>query len=255
MKSTTPIRDLTTAARAGLSGNWGKTIGVMVSYLILLVGVSLIPVAGWLMHLIFTAPLTVGMATYLLMTMRRGCYNPFSLLFSGFDCFGVSLRTALLVALKLVLWMLPLVVLAELGLFFVHRDPAAFPPKTLAALSAILLPLAKISYLMEHTNPLILLATGAVLFLSAVFFMILLQMRYGLALFVVADDPAVRARDAVRRGVELMKGNYWRLGLLWLRFIGWQILCVLTLGIGLIWLAPYFMAATTAFYDDLAKDG
>ena len=87
------------------------------------------------------------------------------------------------------------------------------------------------------------------------FFMILLQMRYGLALYVVADDPAVRARDAVRRGVELMKGNYWRLGLLWLRFIGWQILCVLTLGIGLIWLAPYFMAATTAFYDDLSTNG
>jgi uncharacterized membrane protein len=113
-----------------------------------------------------------------------------------------------------------------LAIAFVYHDPALSPPLTLLAL-------------------------GAILFLSMLFFMILLQMRYGLALYVVADDPAVRARDAVRRSVELMKGNYWRLGLLWLRFIGWQILCVLTLGVGFIWVAPYFMAATTAFYDDL----
>ena len=226
MKSTTPIRDLTAAARAGLSGNWGKTIGVMLAYFVLLTGVSLIPVAGPVMQFVFSAPMVVGMTAYLLATVRRQ-YNPFRLLFSGFNCFGTSFCTALLVMILLFVWMAPFVVLAVLAIVFVHPDPAVLPPLTL-------------------------LAMGAILFLSALFFMILIQMRYGLALFVVADDPSVRARQAVRRSVELMKGNYWRLGLLWLRFIGWQILCVLTLGIGFIWLAPYFMVATTAFYDDLA---
>ncbi len=227
MKSTTPIRDLTAAARAGLSGNWGKTIGVMVVYLILLTGVSLIPVAGPAMQFVFSAPMVVGMTTYLLATVRKQ-YNPFSLLFSGFNCFGTSLCTALLVLIILFAWMVPFVVSIVLVKVFVHPDPAVFPPLTMLALEAILI-------------------------LSAVFFMILLQMRYSLALYVVADDPAVRAREAVRRSVGLMKGNYWRLGLLWLRFIGWQILCILTLGVGFIWLAPYFMAATTAFYDDLTR--
>lgn len=232
MKSTTPIRDLTAAARAGLSGSWGKSIAVMFVYLVLQVGVSLIPVAGPLVQFIFSAPLAVGMIAYLLATVRRQ-YNPFKLLFAGFNCFGASLCTYLLVLLMLVVWTLPfgvLAVLAALAIAFVHPDPALFPPLTLLAL-------------------------GAVLFLGVLFFMILIQMRYGLALFVVADDPSVSARQAVRRGVELMKGNYWRLGLLWLRFIGWQILCVLTLGIGFVWLAPYFMATTTAFYDDLARNG
>jgi uncharacterized membrane protein len=227
MKSTTPIRDLTAAARAGLSGSWGKTIGVMLAYFILLVGVSLIPVAGPVMQFIFSAPLIVGMTMYLLATVRRQ-YNPFSLLFAGFNCFGAALFTALLVVILLFVWMLPFVALTVLVKFFVHPDPAVFPPLTLLALESILI-------------------------LSAVFLMILLQMRYGLALFVVADDPSANAWQAVRRGVELMKGNYWRLGLLWLRFIGWQLLCVLTLGIGLIWLAPYFMASTTAFYSDLTR--
>jgi uncharacterized membrane protein len=229
MKSTTPIRDLTAAARAGLSGNWGKTIGVMLVYFVLLVGVTLIPVAGSVVQFIFSAPLIVGMTVYLLATVRRQ-YNPFSLLFAGFNCFGAALCTSLLVLILLFAWMLPFVALTVLVKVFVHPDPAIFPPLTLLALEAILA-------------------------LNMLFLIILLQMRYSLALYVVADDPAVRARDAVRRSVELMKGNYWRLGLLWLRFIGWQILCVLTLGIGLIWLAPYFMVATTAFYDDLTRSG
>ena len=227
MKSSTPICDLTAAARAGLSGSWGKTIGVMLTYFVLLMGVSLIPVAGPVMQFVFAAPLIVGMTAYLLATVRRE-YNPFSLLFAGFNCFGTSFCTALLVLILLFAWMLPFFVLAVLAIVFVHPNPAVLPPLTQLAL-------------------------GAILFLSALFFMILIQMRYGLALFVVADVPDVRARQAVRRGVELMKGNYWRLGLLWLRFVGWQILCVLTLGIGFIWLAPYFMAATTAFYDDLTR--
>jgi len=220
MKSSTPIRDLTAAAREGLTGNWGKSIGVMVVYFILLFGVNLIPVAGSILQLIFSAPLVVGMTAYFLATVRKNL-NPFSLLFAGFNCFGTALCTYLLVSLILLAWMIPFGILAGLLLFICH---VASP-----LLWALLI--------------LIMIAT-----------MIPLQMRYGLALYVVADDPSVRARQAIRRSVQLMKDNYWRLGLLWLRFIGWQILAVLTLGIGFIWLAPYFMAATAAFYDDLTRN-
>ncbi len=52
-----------------------------------------------------------------------------------------------------------------------------------------------------------------------------------------------------------MRGNYWHLGLFWLRFTGWILLSVLTLGIGFIWLGPYYMAAMAAFYDDLTRNG
>lgn len=220
MKSSTPIRDLTAAAREGLSGNWGKSIGVMVTYFLLLVGVSLVPFAGRLLQLIFSAPLVVGMTAYLLATVRKKL-NPFSLLFAGFNCFGTALCTYLLVSLILMAWMIPFGILAALLFFICHV-----------------------------ASPLL----WALLILIMIAAMIPLQMRYGLALYVVADDPSVRALQAIRRGIELMKSNYWRLGLLWLRFIGWQILAVLTLGIGFIWLAPYFMAATTAFYDDLARN-
>jgi uncharacterized membrane protein len=225
MKSTTPIRDLTAAARSGLSGNWGKSIGVMVAYVILLTGVSLIPLVGPLLaQLIFSAPLVVGLTVYLLATVRRQ-NNPFSLLFAGFNCFGTALCTFLLVMLILAAWMIPFLALAALLIFIKLSQPAVG--------------------MMLHLT----------IMLSMILLMLVLQMRYGLALYVVADEPSVRARQAIRRSVWLMKGNCWRLGLLWLRFTGWILLGIITFGIGFIWLGPYYMAATAAFYDDLTRNG
>lgn len=220
MKSATPIRDLTAAARAGLSGSWGKSIGVTLVYIILSVGISAVPLIGRVLSVIFSAPLVVGLTVYFLATLRRQD-NRFSLLFEGFNRFGTAVCTYLLVLLITLAWMIPLVVLM--------------------LIIAIADPVQKVLWI-----------TLVVLIGAAV--MIPVQMRYGLALYVVADDPSMRARQAIRRGVELMKGNYWRLGLFWLRFIGWQLLAVLTLGIGFIWLAPYYMAAMAAFYDDLARN-
>ena len=225
MKSMTPIREITAVARKGLSGNWGKSIGVLAAYLILLVGVSLFHFIGPLLQIIFSAPLVVGLTVFFLATLR-GQNNPFTLLFDGFNRFGTSLCTYLLIVLICLAWAIPFFLLAIPLFFFIKTSPMPT-----------------------------IIALEAVMFLSYALFMLILQMRYGLALFVVADDSSVRARQAIRRSIELMKGNYGRLGLLWLRFIGWQLLCVLTLGIGLIWLAPYFMAATTAFYDDLTRNG
>lgn len=48
-----------------------------------------------------------------------------------------------------------------------------------------------------------------------------------------------------------MDGHKWRLFCLHLSFIGWWLLCTLTLGIGTLWLAPYIQNSTAAFYEDL----
>ena len=54
--------------------------------------------------------------------------------------------------------------------------------------------------------------------------------------------------------MQMMKGNKWRLFCLQLSFIGWAILCVLTLGIGYLWLNPYMNAAIAAFYDEVSRE-
>jgi len=45
-----------------------------------------------------------------------------------------------------------------------------------------------------------------------------------------------------------------KLFLLDLSFIGWMILSVLTLGIGLLFLQPYMSTARAAFYEDLKAE-
>lgn len=45
-----------------------------------------------------------------------------------------------------------------------------------------------------------------------------------------------------------MDGYKWRYFLLNLSFIGWGILCIFTLGIGLLWLIPYINTSLAEFY-------
>lgn len=69
--------------------------------------------------------------------------------------------------------------------------------------------------------------------------------------YVLADDPAMSASDALKRSKALMYGHRFQAFKLSLRFIGWFLLCVLTLGIGLIWLIPYMNAAFAVFYNSI----
>ncbi len=74
---------------------------------------------------------------------------------------------------------------------------------------------------------------------------------YSMSYFILADNPELTATEARKRSIELMRGNKWRLFCLEFSFIGWGILCLLTLGILSFWIAPYSQAATAAFYRSL----
>jgi uncharacterized membrane protein len=76
---------------------------------------------------------------------------------------------------------------------------------------------------------------------------------YALTFFILADNPAMGALDAIRRSKELMRGRRGKLFCLYCRFIGWALLCVLTGGIGFLWLTPYMAASLAAFYQDVLR--
>ena len=75
--------------------------------------------------------------------------------------------------------------------------------------------------------------------------------RYAMTSYILAENPEMRAGEAITRSKEMMVGNKWRLFCLSFSFIGWAILCVFTLGIGNLFLVPYEQAATAAFYRDI----
>lgn len=82
---------------------------------------------------------------------------------------------------------------------------------------------------------------------------VIMTFSYSMALFVLAENPDMTAREALRESKRIMKGHKWQLFCLNLSFIGWVFLSVLTLGIGFIWALPYASASYAAFYRN-AKD-
>ena len=97
--------------------------------------------------------------------------------------------------------------------------------------------------------------TGLFTFLWTLLFIIpgiLAAYSYAMAPYILAENPDMTAREAITASKEMMRGNRWRLFCLGFSFIGWGLLCALTLGIGTLWLRPYEEAAHAAFYRDLS---
>lgn len=74
---------------------------------------------------------------------------------------------------------------------------------------------------------------------------------YAMTPYVMNDRPDLDADDCIHESRMMMKGYKWKLFCLDLSFIGWAILCILTLGIGFLWLQPYVEASHAKFYEEL----
>lgn len=83
---------------------------------------------------------------------------------------------------------------------------------------------------------------------------IIMSLAYSQAFFILADDQDIRPLDAIRKSTEMMRGYKWKYFRLQLRLVGLALLCLLTLGIGFIWLYPYAQAVGAVFYEDIKNN-
>lgn len=68
-----------------------------------------------------------------------------------------------------------------------------------------------------------------------------------LAEYISYKNPEKTYKECLQESAAAMKGHKWGLFLHDLSFIGWAILCCLTLGIGFLWLMPYQMQSQIEF--------
>jgi len=80
---------------------------------------------------------------------------------------------------------------------------------------------------------------------------IIAALSYAMVFYIMADDKSIGATEAIDRSKKMMDGYKWKLFCLKFRFLGWALLCVLTFGIGFLWLAPYVDTSMAKFYDDI----
>lgn len=72
---------------------------------------------------------------------------------------------------------------------------------------------------------------------------------YRMVPYILADNTEIGPKEAIDLSRQMMKGNKWKSFMLDLSFIGWYILCVLTLGIVAIFhVGPYVSATEAELY-------
>ncbi|NCA68255.1 MAG: DUF975 family protein [Clostridia bacterium] len=77
---------------------------------------------------------------------------------------------------------------------------------------------------------------------------IIIALRYSLLEYVMADQPELTGKQAIEECKKLMKGRIDEIFGLYISFIGWFLLSILTCGILFIYVAPYFTLTVTKYY-------
>jgi len=69
--------------------------------------------------------------------------------------------------------------------------------------------------------------------------------------FILAENPSMDSYDAIMRSRKMMDGFKFKLFKIQLRLLGLGLLCLLTLGIGFLWLIPYQNVVCAKFYEEV----
>lgn len=80
---------------------------------------------------------------------------------------------------------------------------------------------------------------------------IIAALGYSMTFYILSDDPGILAEEALKKSKKMMDGYKLKLFYLHLRFFLLALLCILTLGIGFLWLIPYINITLAKFYDDV----
>jgi uncharacterized membrane protein len=80
---------------------------------------------------------------------------------------------------------------------------------------------------------------------------IIAALGYSMTFYIMTDDPLIKPQDALKKSKTMMNGHKLKLFYLFLRFLLLGLLCILTLGIGFLWLIPYIHVTMAKFYDDI----
>lgn len=233
------------SARDSLKGNWGQAvlcyfIFFLIDSLLTLPSTHKYRFGGVLLNFLFfiiLGPLIAGV-NYFFLKLSRKEKTSLEDLFYPFKSFLRYFLCHLLTTIFSLLWSIPAIIVVVLTI-----TGALFHPS-----------IAEVNY---HGSKYIF--TPAVLLIIITFIIICIILgiflnRYALAHFMLLDNPLLGSYDAIEESVNMMKGYKIKLFLLHLSFIGWWILSIFTLGIGLLWLLPYVRTSTAIFYEDVKKN-
>ena len=78
---------------------------------------------------------------------------------------------------------------------------------------------------------------------------VIATLMFSQVLYIIAEDNKIDPYNALVKSKKMMEGNKWKLFKIMIIILLLAIVCILTLGIGFIWLAPYQNAVYAKFYN------
>lgn len=83
---------------------------------------------------------------------------------------------------------------------------------------------------------------------------LLIALWFAMTMFIIYMDNDIGITDSLIKSTKVMKGNKCKLLLFDLSFTGWGLLTLVTFGLALFWVVPYYMSARTIFLDQIYKE-
>lgn len=231
------ISDLMKTAGSSLKGKWLLSIGVCIVYLAILIVLVFIPIVGSIVILVLIGPLLVGLSKYFI-SLTRNEDVAFNMLFEGFSNqnFARSFVAYLLFMIFIFLW----------SLIFIIPFSILIVGYVLNS-GLITGDMSNLYSLFNNSSFIIFIYLSFLLLIPS----IIAAFSYSMTFFILADEPEISGLEAIKKSVQIMKGNKGKLFLLYLIFILLVILCILTLGIAYLWLMPFAGAVVAAFYNSI----
>lgn len=239
------LSDIRKSAREALAGKWGKGALLVLVYAIFeyLLGfisglLSEIAILSFMINIatiVISIPISFGLIATFIKLKRGEDVKVFDFITYGFNNFKRAWKLAGNILLKMWLPIL-LYVLATICLALA----TTFGTMASAISSSV-------SFLVIAT------ILGIALFIAAFVYLFVTSLSYSLTYLVAYDNEAMEPKEATEESKNLITGYRSKYVFLQLSFIGWAILTVFTLYIGMLWLVPYMQVAIVCFYETLKE--
>jgi len=225
-------------ARECLKGKWGKAACITLAFFVISFVVGFLQgIVGEdsvlydiidLVYAIISIPISFGLLISFIKLKKGEDVKAFDFLKEGFSRLGKSYGIWAHILLKL---LLPTILLIVLIVAVIFLSVASIIEQTISSSLLIVI--------------ILLIATSV--------YMTIKSLLYVYAYNISYDNAELSSKECVLKSAEIMKGNRGKYFLLEFSFIGWAILALFTLGIGMFWLMPYMQVATICFYEKVAK--
>jgi len=103
-----------------------------------------------------------------------------------------------------------------------------------------------------HTVQLYVVFVPLIAILLACVPIVIKTLSYSMTQYILASNPNVPATNAIKLSMRMTKGHKGKIFVMWMSFIGWQLLNALTMGIlGIFYVNPYMYASLAGLFVEL----